>query len=217
MYQGVWNSLHHTSILYIIIALRVSVIERACKDCGFQDILMLANRTSLVLFALLPTLLTWTDTPQGLARRIYFVLGLKILGLCRKSSWHIYVIYNTILYLFPHGLWCCGTLNTSFSHFYNRFSCKVFIPFDQILCKLKKKLMTIKIPKYFLPFEIFVMLPLWSRCLDNCYSFSTMSSTCYFYPVSFSSLSPITNIFLLCATQIPGIHLCSRNLLWKLS
>lgn len=175
------------------------------------------------LFCFLPF---WHELilPHSLARCIYFVLGLKILGLWQNSSWHIYVIYNITLYLSPHWLWFCGALNTSFSHFLNRFRCKVFIPFDQILCELKRpKLRTRQIPKYFLPFEIFAMLSLWSTWLDNWYHLNLLiiiiNSVIDMFPLShlFSSLSPIMNIFLLCATQIPAIRLCSQNLLWKLS
>lgn len=136
--------------------------------------------------------------PRSLARCIYFVLGLKILGLWQNSSWHIYVIYNITLYLPPHWLWFCGALNTSFSHFLNRFRCKVFIPFDQTLCELKRpKLRTIKIPKYFLPFEIFAMLPLWSTWLDNWYHLTMLiiiiNSVIDMFPLSHLFFFPVSH------------------------
>lgn len=179
MYQWEWNSLEHSSIIYIIIALRVSHLE--------------------------------------VLQRLWLPRH-KILGLCRNSSWHIYVICNIILYLSFHWLWFCVTMITSFSYFYNRFSCKVFIPFDQILCELKSpKLRTIKIPKYCLPFEIFVMLPLWRRWLDNWYHltmliiiinsviYMLLLSCLFFFPVSHNEHFPF-----MCTTDTWYLFMLSK-------
>lgn len=217
MYQWEWNSLEHNSIIYIIIALRVShweVLQRLWLPRHID-----ANKQSKFgpsCSASCPSFMNWYS--MDLARCIYFVLGLKILGLCRNSSWHIYVICNIILYLSFHWLWFCVTMITSFSYFYNRFSCKVFIPFDQILCELKSpKLRTIKIPKYCLPFEIFVMLPLWRRWLDNWYHltmlifiinsviYMLLLSCLFFFPVSHNEHFPF-----MCTTDTWYLFMLSK-------